>query len=90
MKITIKYDGAYPCLCMGRLFVIIDGVEWDFGEYCLDSGGNVSFDEDWTERVTTGPWSISRWPENFPGNLKEKVLDAVNDNISYGCCGGCV
>ena len=48
-NIEIKYDGKYPCLCMGHLIVIVDGIEYDFGECCLDSGGSVRFDEDWDE-----------------------------------------
>lgn len=90
MNIEIEYNGAYPCLCMGHLEVTIDGKKWDFGEYCLSSGGNVTFDDDWCEHVSSGSWSISKWPTDFPEELKEAVLDEVNNKISYGCCGGCV
>ncbi|MEA1998186.1 MAG: hypothetical protein U9N61_02520 [Euryarchaeota archaeon] len=90
MDIKIKYDGAYPNLCSGNLSVIIDGKEWMFPQYCLISGGYVSFDENWTDTVGKGPWSVFNWPKDFPDNLKEPVLDAINENIPHGCCGGCV
>jgi hypothetical protein len=86
----IRYDGSYPNLCSGQLIVIIDKKEWVFPSYCMSSGGGVSFDSDWCENVTSGEWSISEWPDNFPEDLKEDVLCAVNSEISQGCCGGCV
>ena len=89
MEIEIKYGGEYPNLCSGNLTVIIDGKEWDFGE-CLESGGSVSFDDEWNEYVSEGEWSIGRYPTDFPDELKRDVLEAVNNNIEHGCCGGCV
>ncbi len=90
MDIKIEYDGAYPCLCMGHLKVTIDGTLWDFGEFCLTSGGSVWFDADWMDHVAYGSWTISKWPENFPRELKDVVLEAVNNEIPQGCCGGCI
>ena len=90
MKIEIKYNGAYPNLCSGQLVVIIDETEWAFPDYCLSSGGGVYFDENWGEEIRSGPWSVSSWPDDFPEELKEAVLEAINSEISHGCCGGCV
>lgn len=87
---TIKYDGAYPNLCSGNLIVIIDDKEWVFPNYCLSSGGSVSFDSDWNETVADGEWAITDWPKDFPEEYKNDVLEAVNSEISHGCCGGCV
>ncbi len=56
----------------------------------MSSGGSVSFDSNWCEHVSHGSWSISEWPEGFPEDLKADVLEAVNCEISQGCCGGCV
>lgn len=90
-KIRIEYDGAYPCLCMGHLKVYIDDVLWDFGKYCLSSGGAVlGGPPDWDFEVTSGSWSIEDWPEGFPEDMKEAVLEAVNCEIPWGCCGGCI
>lgn len=88
-NIKIKYDGEYPCLCMGHLFVTVDETEYDFGKYCLSSGGSCSFDEDWNAEVTEGEWSVD-FPENFPDDLKKDVLDEINEVIPHGCCGGCL
>ena len=86
----VSYDGKYPNLCSGRLVLSIDGKDVTFPNYCLSSGGNVSFDDDWSEEVTSGDWSISEFPKDFPEELKQEATDIVNENISDGCCGGCV
>lgn len=86
----IEYDGAYPNLCSGKLFVTVDGKRYEFPDYCLVSGGGVWFTEDWDEQVESGPWSVDKWPEDMPDNIKTAVLGAINDQISHGCCGGCV
>lgn len=88
--ITIEYDGAYPNLCSGQLFVTINGKRWTFTRYCLASGGSVSFDSNWSEQIGTGPWTVSKWPEGFPEDQKVAVVDAINEEIPWGCCGGCV
>jgi hypothetical protein len=89
-NIKIRYDGEWPCLCMGNLTVIIDGNSYDFPPCCLSSGGSVSFDADWGEHVTHGDWAITEWPENFPEEFKKATEDAVNEQVCHGCCGGCV
>lgn len=88
--ITILYDGRYPNLCSGKLIVDVDGITWTFPPHCMESGGSVSFDADCSERITHGEWRIRTWPEGFPNELKEAVLDKVNETIPCGCCGGCV
>lgn len=87
-NIEIKYDGKYPYLCMGHLIVIVDGIEYDFGECCLSSGGSAGYDG-WDEYITKGKWSV-KFPDNFPLELKVEVLDAINSQIPWGCCGGCL
>jgi len=89
MDIKVEYSGAYPNLCSGKLVITIDGTCWEFPDYCLSSGGSVSFNEG-GEVVTHGEWSIYDWPEGFPENLKTIAKDAVNSSVSFGCCGGCV
>lgn len=90
VDIKIQYDGKYPCLCMGHLIVWINGKEWDFGKYVLESGGEVIYEEDY--EVTTGEWSMPDdcWPKGFPEKYKKQVLFKINKEIPYGCCGGCV
>jgi hypothetical protein len=90
MTIEIEYDGSYPNLCSGTLVAVIDGTRWTFPPYCMSSGGGVWFDDDWGDHTDEGPWGISRWPEDFPEDKKQAVLDAVNDKVRPGCCGGCI
>ncbi len=90
MDIKVHYDGAWPNLCAGALTLEIEGKAWEFPDYCLDSGGSVTFTDDWDAVITSGPWTIEDWPKGFPEELKEPVLKAINDQIGWGCCGGCV
>jgi hypothetical protein len=89
-NIKIKYDGSYPNLCSGTLKVTIGSTKWVFPSHCLSSGGYVHFDDDWNEDVGEGPWTICQWPKGFPEEYKERVIDAVNSKITWGCCGGCI
>jgi len=86
----VSYDGEYPNLCSGVLVLRVNGTEWRFDSHSLSSGGSVWFDEDWSENVESGPWSIDRWPDGFPEDAKELAISAVNMNVPEGCCGGCV
>jgi len=86
----ISYDGGYPNLCSGTLIMELDGKQIKFPDYCLCSGGNVWFDEGWMEHVESGPWTIEKFPKGFPEDLESVAEKLVNDNIPWGCCGGCV
>jgi hypothetical protein len=86
----VSYNGAWPNLCSGTLVLRLDGKQIVFPEYCLSSGGSVSFTADWDEVVTSGSWSISEFPKGFPDALKQEAVRIVNNNVSFGCCGGCV
>lgn len=90
MKIEVKYDGKYPNLCSGILVLIINGIVWQFKNHALCSGGEVSFSEDWEENVSSGPWSVTEWPKDFPEKYKEEALREINLQIPWGCCGGCI
>lgn len=83
----ISYTGKYPNLCRGICTIIVNNKQWEITDLC--SGGRVSFDEDWTEHVEEGPWSVE-WPEGFPEEYKIEALAVINSNIGYGCCGGCI
>ncbi len=88
--IKIDYDGEYPNLCRGNLKVTIKGKEWVFPWGCLCSGGSAFINEEGNEEVEEGPWSIVEWPEGFPLEDQNLVEDAVNNEIQWGCCGGCL
>lgn len=88
----VSYDGEYPNLCSGILTIRINGKEYELPEYCLESGGCVSFTEDYDEIVTIGEWRLSDTfklqKELEP--YKEEILKVINENVPLGCCGGCV
>ena len=90
MEIKVEYNGSFPNLCSGDLVLVIDGTRWEFPDYCLTSGGAVWFDNGWSEHIDTGEWVIYEWPDDFPESLKEDALAAVNKQVPWGCCGGCV
>lgn len=92
----VSYDGKYPCLCMGTLILEIDGTKHSFGNKgkfpeFWSSGGTHGFTSDWEVNVTDGEWiiNVDEIPEQFRQYANE--IDKVfNDNVTYGCCGGCI
>jgi hypothetical protein len=86
----IKYDGVYPNLCSGMLIIEIDNNTYTFPDYCLESGGSVTFDSNWEEHVSEGAWLVNEWPDGFPDELKSEALELINQEIPQGCCGGCI
>lgn len=77
---SISLDGGQ---CAQPVFVTVDGVEYDFGDHCLKSGGDAYLDDDWEPMVTKDPWSV-RFPEGFPEELKEDVLREISTEIPWG------
>ena len=55
------------------------------------SGGCVTSDADWNFKVSTGEWriSVNAIPEQFR-ELAEEIDAVFNENVEYGCCGGCI
>ena len=84
----VSYDGKFPNLCSGVLVLRIDGEIVEFPKYCMASGGSVWFDEDWGENVCCGAWAVDV-PEQY-ANLKKEIEACVNENVPWGCCGGCI
>lgn len=96
----VSYTGKYPNLCSGILTLEIDGVEYTFGNswsgktdfdtfWC--TGGYVRADRDWNFDVGHGEWKIDVGyiPEQFRKYVAE-IDEVFNDNVQYGCCGGCI
>ena len=84
----VSYNGRYPNLCSGKLVLRIDGKEVEFPDYCMCSGGSVWFDDEYDEHVEWGEWSVDV-PEKY-ANIREEIEDCVNQNVVWGCCGGCI
>lgn len=55
------------------------------------SGGCVTRDEDWNFDVLQDEWIIDAedLPEQFR-SLAAEIDHVFNQNVPYGCCGGCV
>lgn len=101
----ISYTGKYPNLCSGVLTLEIDGVEVRFGhnydnfdtledgnyEKFWMSGGSASFDEDYNGVVETDAWEldIDSLDERF-WDIADELIDVFNENVDFGCCGGCL
>lgn len=53
----------------------------------LRSGGGITNDY---EEVIEGPWEVDL--EDYPDlePYKKEITDVVNENVGYGCCGGCI
>lgn len=83
----ISYSGEWPNLCRGELILCIEGKEVNLG-CCLCSGGNVWFDDQLQGCVDTGAWSVDV-PEEF-ARYEDEIIAVVNENVPYGCCGGCL
>ena len=77
-------------LCSSEVVLKLGDQRWELPKHSLSSGGSVSFDENWSEEVTEGPWSVNEWPEGFPEEAKPYALEAINKTVPWGCCGGCV
>lgn len=86
----VSYTGQYPCRCHGELTVKIDGKVVNLGD-CLTSGGDVWFDDEFMEHVEEGGWII--YEEDIPEEywkFRPEIEDVVNENVPWGCCGGCI
>lgn len=87
----VSYDGKYPNLCSGNLVLKVNDKEYKFPQYCLSSNGSAYFTNNYSDsHVTSGPWSIRSWPDDFPDGAKIEAEKVVNENVRHGCCGGCL
>ena len=88
----VSYDGKYPVLCHGTLKIRMDGKLYEL-KHCLTSGGAVYMLDGGNFDVQEGRWTVDLWrdeeryPELLP-HIKE-IEDLVNENVEWGCCGGC-
>ena len=85
----VSYDGKYPYLCMGELIIKIDGKTYSF-KNAMRSGGCILKNEDWNMWSETGPWYLDLEEHPELEEYKEKITEVINDNVEWGCCGGCI
>lgn len=101
--VFISYDGAYPELCKGVLHLVINGIDWYFGdedqlELIGIKEGDGSGQRFWKSggSVSDGIIVKGKWKVDFdllPDYLKfyaDEIAEVMNEYIEYGCCGGCL
>lgn len=53
----------------------------------------MSFDEDWSEDVSTGDWELMFDEKDYPPEIAAampELIKVFNENVPPGCCGGCI
>lgn len=84
----VSYNGKFPNLCRGTLVIKVNGEEISLENYLI-SGGRCWFDKDRVDHVESGDWRISKLPDDLE-QCRDEILKVVNENVPYGCCGGCI
>jgi len=85
----VSYDGKWPCLCYGTLIIKVDGKTYSFNNAMI-SGGQICRDAEWEMWSEQGPWKIDLEEHPELEQYKEEITRVVNENVEYGCCGGCI
>lgn len=100
----VSYTGHYPNLCCGVLTLLIDGKEVKFGhkienfDWRTRKYNDNNYSKFWHSGgyiesecyIHTGEWMIDvkELPEQYRKYAAE--IDKIfNENVPYGCCGGC-
>lgn len=89
----ISYTGKWPNFCSGILTLEIDGKKACFGYGTLNgpfwtSGGGIN---PGCKGTYYGEWEINvlERPEQYRKYAKE-IDEVFNENVEWGCCGGCI
>lgn len=86
----IDYDGKYPALCSGILIYEHNGIIYNV-QYALISGGYCTCNEDGNEQMKENEWKLYRDHfQNLNDDEFSYLVEQVNENVDYGCCGGCL
>lgn len=89
----ISYTGKYPNFCRGILTLEIDNKEVKFGSglstmsfWC--SGGGLLPNYEGTYK---GEWiiNVDQIPPIYRKYARE-IDEVFNENVEWGCCGGCI
>ncbi|MCP3681282.1 MAG: hypothetical protein GY861_01205 [bacterium] len=86
--IKVEHGKNYPSLHSAALAIIIDGIRYKFPPFCLTWHGADADNDNWTDHITDGSWSVNEWPGDFPDGLKSIAEIAINRDIQPGCDGG--
>ena len=92
--LTVKIDGEETKFGYGWIEDHDDGtIQRQYYPPFWMSGGSVWFDDDWNDTVESGPWIYTGDLDDYPEFDKEDIEELMkifNNNVSWGCCGGCV
>jgi hypothetical protein len=86
----VSYDGKYPNLCSGTLVLEVNGKTYKWGNHSgiIYSGGGLLHNY---EGTYNGEWNVDYAKINDEIKDYAEAIDAcINENITYGCCGGCI
>ncbi len=86
----IDYTGRWPNLCSGTLTLEIEGevVRFSYEQgnrFWYSGGGCQGFN------ITREPWIIDR--DDIPEKYRKyyyEIVHVFNENVEWGCCGGCI
>ena len=86
----IDYTGRWPNLCSGTLTLEIEGEVVRFSSerdtrFWYSGGSCCGFN------VTREPWIIDM--DDIPEKYRKyyyEIVHVFNENVEWGCCGGCV
>ena len=86
----IDYTGRWPNLCSGTLTLEIEGEVVRFSyeqgnKFWYPGGSCCGFN------VTREPWIIDR--DDIPEKYRKyyyEIVHVFNENVEWGCCGGCL
>ena len=100
----VSYTGGYPNLCGGVLTLSIHDKEYTFGcTYEIkdgevlyppfwNSGGGCGFTDNFSNSyINEGEWIIDS--SALPLDLQKyaaEIDEVFNENVPFGCCGGCI
>lgn len=102
----VKYTGKYPNLCAGALILNIDGENVYFGsrfafenavrDKQIDKIPSAFYSAFWESGAKCRDDYRSEWQIDYnciPDEYKPyaaEINKAFNDNVQWGCCGGCI
>lgn len=58
-----------------------------------ESGGSIKSDGNWNMWAEDKAWELFYNKEDYPKailNIMDELIKIFNDNVIYGCCGGCI
>ena len=85
--------GGYECYDDEGNLTKIDSCGFPCYPRFWNSGGCVTFDDHWHEEIGKGPWKLDIFEEEWDDDMKRllpELLRIMNENVKWGCCGGCV